>query len=157
MTFTPHKLQPIYLESHWQRIHVIQYDSSQRNQPVPRRNLILFSFFYPLFSFFFNKMSCWISERWDVLAGVVELVLRLTIAEEKMELSVPISSAVCVFVASSSCVCERSYVCVPRAHLCLCVCCVECCREGHSCSTIIFPVYNDLHTGDPNGCPYILG
>ena len=56
-----------------------------------------------------------------MLAGVVELVLRLTIAEEKIELSVPISSArvcaracVCVFVPRFLCmcvfVCERSYV-----------------------------------------------
>lgn len=58
-----------------------------------------------------------------MLAGVVELVLRLTIAEEKIELSVPISSArvcaracMCVFVPRFLCmcmcvfVCERSYV-----------------------------------------------
>lgn len=56
-----------------------------------------------------------------MLAGVVELVLRLTIAEEKIELSVPISSArvcacmcVCLCLVSWVCVfvfvCERSYV-----------------------------------------------
>lgn len=70
-----------------------------------------------------------------MLAGVVELVLHLTIAKEKIELSAPITSAVCVsacnvFVAFS-CVC----VCV-RAHMSLPVCCLE----GHSCSTIIFPM-----------------
>lgn len=46
-----------------------------------------------------------------MLAGVVELVLRLTIAEEKIELSVPISSArVC------ACMC-----------VCLCASCVHAC------------------------------
>lgn len=61
--------------------------------------LDFFLFLSPLFSFL-NEMSCWISEQCDVLAGVAELVLRLTIAEEKIELSVPISSParVCVCV-----------------------------------------------------------
>lgn len=80
-----------------------------------------------------------------MLAGVVELVLRLTIAKEKIELSVPISSAVCVYY-HMYCVCDSFLVCVrvlmclySCAHLCLCVCCAACCR-GHSCSTIIFPM-----------------
>lgn len=38
-----------------------------------------------------------------MLAGVVELVLRLTIAEEKIELSVLISSAVCVCMCVTTC------------------------------------------------------
>ena len=67
-----------------------------------------------------------------MLAGVVELVLRLTIAEEKIELSVPISSAVCVCVTTCTaflmrvCVCvsahmflfvHTSFACVARAEL----------------------------------------
>lgn len=63
--------------------------------------IFLFLFLSLLFSFL-NEMSCWISEQCDVLAGVVELVLRLTIAKEKIELSVPISSP----MHACTCVCE---------------------------------------------------
>lgn len=92
--------------------------------------IFLFLFLSLLFSFL-NEMSCWISEQCDVLAGVVELVLRLTIAEEKIELSVPISSPmharVCVcewlqWVACFWCVYVRInpfppllFLCVPRS------------------------------------------
>ncbi len=66
-----------------------------------------------------------------MLAGVVELVLRLTIAEEKIELSVPISSSVClcvcvcvstctVFMARFSHVCERFHV-FTSVHVFTCV------------------------------------
>lgn len=62
-----------------------------------------------------------------MLAGVVELVLRLTIAEEKIELSVPISSScVCVsdymhHVYGWLLVCVSVCVRVRRSGLCLCV------------------------------------
>lgn len=99
--------------------------------------IFLFLFLSLLFSFL-NEMSCWISEQCDVLAGVVELVLRLTIAKEKIELSVPISSP----MHARTCVCVSDYsewlvfgvfMCASTLFppCCSCACrAAECCREG---------------------------
>lgn len=92
--------------------------------------------------------------------GVVEF-FRVTIAVEK-------NRAVCSYLLL--CVCVGVCVWVQLHTLCLwlafgacvsvCVCehsglCGVCCA-GHSCSKTLFPVHNDLHTGNPNGCQYIL-
>lgn len=122
MTFTPHELQPIYLESNWQRVHVIQYDSSQCNQPVPRWSSA-------------SRMSRWISEQCEVLAGVVELVLLLTIAKEKIALSVLISSAANMWVCRK----HALYSGPVFARLSLDLSVYMPCRWGHICYIRLLP------------------
>lgn len=105
------------------------------------------SLFFPpcflIYLFFLNGMSCLISVRSEVLVWVAESVLCATIAKEKIELSVPISSAACAFGIFFFFF--FLLVCVLR---CTCVHCA--CTEGHSCSTIIFPLHSDLYTGGPH-------
>lgn len=73
MTFPPRQIRPRYLESRLAPIHVIQHESSPRNQPGT-----LFHFFPPLSLFFLMG-----NVTLNILAGAMQLVLHLTIAGEE--------------------------------------------------------------------------
>lgn len=72
MTFPPRQIRPRYLESRLAPIHVIQHESSPRNQPGTL-------FHPPPPSLFFLTENVTL----NILAGAMQLVLRLTIAAEE--------------------------------------------------------------------------
>lgn len=78
MTFPPRQIRPGYLESRLAPIHVIQHEGSPRNQP---RTLFPFFFFFcPPLSLSLFLMG---NVTLNILAGAMQLVLRLTIAGEE--------------------------------------------------------------------------
>lgn len=89
----------------------------------------VFSLFFKFIYFFLNGMSCLITEPSEVLVWVAEPVLCATISKEK-------NRAVC-----SHLFCGSGYFLSS---------CVLRCTEGHSCSTIKFPLHTDLYTGGPH-------